>query len=225
MRANHYRQIFPCQFAGDETEAKRSLKLWMSKLMNVPIADVPDEGLVERAKAGGLEAYSERVRRHRERIFRTVYRFARDHGDADDLAQETFLQAFRQLGRFRENSGFYTWLYRIAVNLSLNFLKKKKREMGRQVLDEQTADERPAPDFTPERASQNSELRGCLERAVDSLPLSYKSVFILVVQEGMSHGEAACILGCSANTVSWRMHKARKMLQGKLRPVLGEVSG
>ena len=193
--------------------------------MDVPMSDVPDEGLVERAKGGELEAYSELVRRHRERIFRTVYRFAGDHGDADDLAQETFLQAFRQLGRFREQSGFYTWLYRIAVNLSLNFLKKKKREMGRQALDDRAADEHPAPDFTPELASQNSELRARLDQAVESLPLSYRSAFILVAQEGMSHGQAGRILGCSANTVSWRMHKARKMLQERLKPVLGEVSG
>lgn len=197
----------------------------MSNSMNLLMTDVSDEGLVERAKQGDLDAYSELVRRYRERIYRTIYRFTRDHGDTDDLAQETFLQAFREIGRFREKSGFYTWLYRIAVNLSLNFLKRKKREMGRQEFDERFVDQRQAAGFSPESASLNKELHDCVNEAVESLPMPYKTSFILVVQEGMSHSQAARVLGCSENTVSWRLHKARKMLQARLRHVLGEVSG
>ena len=188
------------------------------------INNVSDEGLVGRAKQGDLEAYSELVRRHREMVYRTVLRFTRDHGDADDLAQETFLRAYREIRRFREKAGFSTWLYRIAVNLSLNNLKRKKREMGRQEFDESCGDRQPAPGFSPESASQSAELQVCLGNAVDSLPRAYKTSFVLVVYEGMSHGQAARILGCSENTVSWRLHKARKMLQARLRPIVGGVS-
>jgi RNA polymerase sigma-70 factor (ECF subfamily) len=193
---------------------------WVSGVIN----DVSDEGLVGRAKQGDLEAYSELVRRHRERVYRTVLRFTRDHGDADDLAQETFLRAFREIRRFREKAGFSTWLYRIAVNLSLNHLKREKREMGRQEFVESFADRQPAPGFSPESAFRSAEFQARLNDAVDSLPPAYKTSFVLVVYEGMSHGQAARILGCSENTVSWRLHKARKMLQAKLLPILGEVS-
>ena len=192
--------------------------------MNGVMDDVSDGSLVGRAKLGDLEAFSELVRRHRERIYRTISRFARDHGDTDDLAQETFLQALREIRRFREKSEFSTWLYRIAVNLSLNHLKRKKREMGRQEFDDRFADRHPAAGFSPESASEGAEFQACLGRAVDSLPPAYRSSFVLVVSEGMSHGQAARILGCSENTVSWRLHKARKMLQARLRPILGEVT-
>ena len=192
--------------------------------MSDVINDVSDEGLVGRAKQGDLEAYSELVRRHREMVYRTVLRFTRDHGDADDLAQETFLRAYREIRRFREKAGFSTWLYRIAVNLSLNHLKRKNREMGRQEFDESFADRNPAPGFSPESAFRSAEFQARLNDAVDSLPPAYKTSFVLVVYEGMSHGQAARILGCSENTVSWRLHKARKMLQAKLLPILGEVS-
>jgi RNA polymerase sigma-70 factor (ECF subfamily) len=193
--------------------------------MSGSASDVPDEGLVEQAKQGDLEAYSELVRRYRERIYKTIYRFTRNHGDTDDLAQDTFLQAYREIGRFREKSGFYTWLYRIAVNLSLNFLKRTKREMGRLAFDERFMEQKQAVGFSPETSSLNRELQDCLDEAVAALPLAYKTSFILVVYEGMSHRQAARILGCSENTISWRIHKARKMLQARLRPVVGEVSG
>jgi len=186
--------------------------------------DVSDERLVGLVKQGDLEAYSELMRRHRERVYRTIFRFTRNHGDADDLAQETFLRAYREIRRFREKAGFSTWLYRIAVNLSLNHLKRQKREMGRREFDESFADREPAPGFSPESASGSAEFQAHLSDAVDSLPPAYRTSFVLVVYEGMSHGQAARVLGCSENTVSWRLHKARKMLQARLRPLLGGVS-
>ncbi len=192
--------------------------------MNGVSNDVSDDQLVDRAKQGDREAYSGLVRRHREPIYRTIFRFTRDHGDTDDLAQETFLQAFRELPQFRGQAGFSTWLHRIAVNLSLNHLKRKKREMDRRDFDERFAERTPAPCLTPEAAALSAEFQARLADAVDALPPAYKASFVLVVQEGMSHGLAACALGCSENTVSWRLHRARKMLQARLRPVLGEVS-
>ncbi len=96
--------------------------------------------------------------------------------------------------------------------------------MGRREFDESFADRQPAPGFSPESASGSAEFQARLSDAVDSLPPAYRTSFVLVVYEGMSHGQAARILGCSENTVSWRLHKARKMLQARLRPLLGGVS-
>jgi RNA polymerase sigma-70 factor (ECF subfamily) len=95
----------------------------------------PEESLVEDARRGGREAFAELVRRHERRVYGIVLRLARDPADADDLAQEVFMTAWRAIGSFRSGSSFYTWLYRIAVNTSLSFLKKRGREKGRSPRD------------------------------------------------------------------------------------------
>lgn len=186
--------------------------------------DAEEEKLVELAGSGDLEASSELVRRYRDRIYRTIQRFTRNQSDTDDLVQETFLRAFRDLRSFGRRSGFYTWIYRIAVNQCLNFLKKKGKEMGREEFADQLNDHRRPAFGSPESAASAEELRDRLSAAIDSLPLPYRACFTLVVFQGMTHCQAAGVLGCSEKTVSWRMHKARKMLQARLRPYLGEVS-
>jgi RNA polymerase sigma-70 factor (ECF subfamily) len=191
--------------------------------MTLFMQDRNDEELVEEAKKGNREAYSELVRKYRGRIYQTIYRFTRNHGDTDDLAQETFLEGFRALRRFRQESGFYTWIFRIAVNLSLNFLKKRKNKTGRGNYEESLAVPAEARLSSPESISMNREFGERLEEAVDSLALPYRMAFVLVAFQGMTHGEAARILGCSENTVSWRMHKARKILQARLGPYFKEA--
>jgi RNA polymerase sigma-70 factor (ECF subfamily) len=191
--------------------------------MKAEMSHAADKNLVELAKNGDLEAYAELVRRYRERIYRTICLFTHDHNDADDLAQETFLQGFKALRHFNQKSQFYTWIFRIAVNLSLNFMKKKKRETKWEGDMERLPDPGQESASSPESASSGRELGVRLREAIDSLPLIYRAAFNLVVFQEMSHGEAARVLGCSENTVSWRMHKARKMLQTKMRPYLGEV--
>lgn len=195
----------------------------MSNKMKPFMNEWPDDKLVEQAKNGDLDAYSELIRRYQERIYRTIYRYVKNHSDADDLAQETFLQAFKALKRFRQKAGFYTWIFRIGVNQSLNFLKKKKKEMYEHEYEENLLGREQPSLSSPESASVSKELGERLNEALDSLPLPYKSSFILVVFQGMTHGEAARVLRCSENTVSWRMYKARKMLQARLRPYLDEV--
>jgi RNA polymerase sigma-70 factor (ECF subfamily) len=185
--------------------------------------DATDEALVEQAKKGDLDAYAEVVRRYRERLYHTIYRFTRSHSDTDDLVQDTFLRAFQELGRFRRKSAFYTWIYRIAVNLSLNFLKKRKRDLGREEYDDCRPEGKHPAASSPEFASMNLELSDKVNEAVEALPLPYRSSFILVAIQGMSHAEAAGVLNCAENTISWRMHKARKMLRTRLRPYFSEV--
>ena len=196
-----------------------------SSLSNKVKALMDDEGegrLVRQAQGGDLAAYTELVRRYRERIYQTIFRFTRNHEDTDDLAQETFLRAFKELRRFRRRSGFYTWIYRIALNLSFNYLKKRKKEMDWQERSRRLAAFKEGTPPGPESASASRELGGLLVDAVDSLPRAYNAAFSLVAFQGLSHRQAARVLGCSENTVSWRMHKARKFLQAKLRPFLKE---
>ncbi|MGQ9673593.1 MAG: RNA polymerase sigma factor [Candidatus Aminicenantales bacterium] len=186
------------------------------------IADVPEEELVERAQQGDQDAYAELVRRNQEAIYRIIYRFTKNHNDTDDLAQETFLRAFRGLGQFKRKANFSTWVFRIAINLSLNFLKKRKKEKGMKTLEE-TMTSQAEGAHCPDSTADFNELRRRLNEAIDGLPLPYRSTFIMVVLEGLNHRRVARILGCSENTISWRVHKARKMIQAKLRPYLGEA--
>ncbi len=185
----------------------------------------PEDRLVEEARKGGREAFAELVRRHERRVYGVVYRMAGDHSDADDLAQEVFMTAWRSIGSFRGGSSFYTWLYRIAVNASLTFLRKRAREKGREAFDENLGvpDRAHGAPSSPEASSAAIEFRGRAEEALLSLPAHFRSSFVLVAGEGLSHREAARVLGCSENTVSWRMHKARKILRARLRPWLEEV--
>ncbi len=183
-----------------------------------------DDQLVAHARKGDVDAFTELARRHQQKIFQTVLWMTKDQQDADDLCQETFLHAYKHLKKFKQKSSFYTWIYRIAVNLTLNFLKKKMRENRRSSMPVEDCfreDIGSTCAFSPEKSSLRKELRQKLKQAIDTLPDPYKISFVLVVFQGMSHSQASEVMGCSESTISWRMFKARKMLQGKLLPYLG----
>lgn len=183
--------------------------------------DLSDDQLVRKAKQDDLEAFAELARRYQEKIIRMILRLTKNRLDADDLAQETFLQAYKSLKGFKQKSNFYTWIYRIAMNLTLNFLKKSKREKLRQKIEIETLSIELSgcnASSSPEKNSVMNEFRRKIKEAIDSLPLPYRTSFILVEFQGMSHKQAAYVLRCSENTVAWRMHKARKLLQSSLRP-------
>lgn len=183
-----------------------------------------DDRLVEQAKRGDVEAFTELARRFEQKIHHTILALTRNLQDADDLAQETFMQAYKSLKDFKQQASFFTWLYRIAINLTLNFLKRKKKEKMKETLNEGLPHQlnSKASVHSPQQDSLQKELSEKLQEAIDSLPALYRTSFVLVVFQEMSHGEAARVLRCSENTVSWRMHKARKMLQAKLKPYLRE---
>jgi RNA polymerase sigma-70 factor (ECF subfamily) len=190
--------------------------------MNGNMADFADDHLVKQAKQGDVDAFTELVRHFQEKIYHTILSLTRNQQDAYDLAQETFMHAYKSLRSFKQRSTFYTWIYRIAMNLTLNFLKKKKRDEKREVHVEDYSLDVKSADITlsPEGHSIKKELSEKLKEAVDSLPLAYRASFVLVVFQGLNHTQAANILRCSENTISWRMHRARKMLQQKLKPYL-----
>jgi len=183
-----------------------------------------DNQLVVHASQGDVDAFTELARRYREKVFQTILWMTRNQQDADDLCQEAFLHAYKHLKKFKRRSSFKTWIYRISVNLTLNFLKRKLREKKRipnPIEDCFEGDNDVLHHLSPEKKSLRKELRKKLNQAIDSLPDPYKMSFVLVVFQGMSHSQASKVLGCSENTVSWRMFKARKMLQSKLHPYLG----
>jgi RNA polymerase sigma-70 factor (ECF subfamily) len=194
--------------------------------MNENMPEIAEDALVAQAKSGRMEAYTELVRRVQVKIYNTIFGMTRNHEDADDLTQDTFMYAYKALGHFKEKSSFYTWVYRIAVNLTLNNLKKKGREKGWEDFEDNAAvlEKEEYAALSPEGDSLKREFREKLEQAVKSLAPAYKAAFTLVVLQEMSHGRAAEILGVSENTVSWRMFKARKMLQEKLKPYLDEAN-
>jgi RNA polymerase sigma-70 factor (ECF subfamily) len=183
-----------------------------------------DDQLVVHARKGDVDAFTELARRHHEKVFQTILWMTKNRQDADDLCQEAFLHAYKHLKKFKQKSSFYTWMYRIAVNLTLNFLKKRMREKKRSAkpVEDCIQEGGVFPDrFSPEKSSLRKELRQKLKQAIDSLPDPYKMSFVLVVIQGMSHSQASEVLGCSESTISWRMFKARKLLQNKLLPYLG----
>jgi RNA polymerase sigma-70 factor (ECF subfamily) len=186
--------------------------------------DEPDDNqLVAEAKKGNLEAFGLLVERYQNRLYQIVRRFVPSHEDADDLIQETWMQAFRALPSFREEAGFYTWIYRIALNLTINFLRKQKKE--KQWESYEFWEKGPEENLGKKlRATEEDpglyELREKIEMAIKKLPLPYRSAFILVTQEGLNYRQVAKILGCSENTVAWRMFKAREKLQKELQPYL-----
>lgn len=184
--------------------------------------DGNDGHLVTKAKRGDAEAFAELARRCQEKIYYTILALTKNQQDASDLVQEAFMQAFKSLRSFKQRSSFTTWIYRIAVNLTLNFLKRKQRKGTQEPLDESQSLDKGTVDssLSPEGQSLKKELSEKLQSAIDSLPLAYRASFTLVVFQGMTHSQAARVLKCSENTLSWRMHKARKMLQESLKPYL-----
>lgn len=190
--------------------------------MEVPrsMEDMSDDSLVQEAKKGDPEAFTELVRRYQRKIYSTIFQFTRNHHDTNDLAQETFMNAFKSLKKFRQQANFYTWLYRIAVNITMNFLRIKHREKGREEFmeDQLPSEEIKFSTSSPENHSLKKEFQEKLKEAVESMPLAYKATFVLIAFQEMTHAQAAKVLRCSEKTVSWRMHKARKLLRNELMP-------
>lgn len=184
--------------------------------------ELSDDLLVGRAKARDPDAFRQLVERHRRKVYGIAWGMTGNHGDADDIAQETFVKAYRRLGEFEGQSGFYTWLYRIATNCSLDLLRRKGRRAERDLEGVLDAAERPLPlrRGTPPDARREAaagELREAVRRGVSELPGKHRAALVLHDIEGMPHDEIARMLGCSPGTVRSRLHYARLAMQRKLR--------
>jgi len=187
----------------------------------------PEEGtLVKRARQGDLGAYDELVRRYQERIYSTVYHMTSNHEDANDLAQEAFIKAYQALKTFKGGSSFYTWVYRIAVNKTINFLKQRKNKTHMS-LDDLDFNAEHDPDLvalisekTPRREINLAELHEKLNEAMQRLSEPHRLVVTLHDVQGLSHEEIAEIMECNIGTVRSRLFYARQQLQAYLSDYL-----
>jgi RNA polymerase sigma-70 factor (ECF subfamily) len=182
--------------------------------------------LVRRARGGDLEAYDVLVKRYQERIFATIYHMTSNHEDANDLAQESFIKAFQALKSFKGGSSFYTWLYRIAVNKTINFLKQRKNRVHMSLNDlDFNTENNPdlvalISDKTPRRDAGLKELQEKLNAALLKLSEPHRLVVVLHDVQGQSHEEIAQIMDCNIGTVRSRLFYARQQLQSLLADYL-----
>src|SRR5450759_2056939 len=197
-------------------------------LQDSPEAPAPPEEmeLVRRARKGDLSAYDELVRRYQERIYATVYHMTSNHEDANDLAQEAFIKAFQALKSFKGGSSFYTWVYRIAVNKTINFLKQRKNR-AHMSLDDLDFNAEHDPDLvalisdkTPRREVALAELQEKLNAAMQKLSEPHRLAVTLHDVQGLSHEEIAKIMECNVGTVRSRLFYARQQLQAYLSDYL-----
>ncbi len=182
--------------------------------------------LVKHARRGDLAAYDELVKRYQQRIYATLYNMTGNHEDANDLAQDAFIKAFSALQSFKGGSTFYTWVYRIAVNRTINFLKQRKNKYHLSLNDmDFNAENDPdlvalISDKTPNREVGLNELQKKLNEALLKLSEPHRIVVVLHDVQGQSHEDIAEILGCNIGTVRSRLFYARQQLQGYLAEYL-----
>jgi RNA polymerase sigma-70 factor, ECF subfamily len=190
--------------------------------IDLPLAELPDALLVREAKIGSSPAYAELTGRYQDRIFTLVLGQIQSREDAIDLTQEIFVRAHRKLESFREDSLFYTWLYRIALNACIDFRRRRGRtpepfsldadlrvEMGYEPSDERATS-------NPEMALENKELGRYLRDCIQALPEVLRLAVILHDIEGLPQKEIARILGCPLGTVKSRIQRGRYELREKL---------
>lgn len=187
------------------------------------LAELDDEALVRESVAGRREAFDVIVERHRRSIYQVCYRFVNNHEDASDLAQEVFVRAWRALPRFKGDAALSTWLYRIAVNLSLNTIRARKATRDSTPSDDPRieallTETRPSQGSDPAAQTHQRQLAVALCEGIDKLSDTLRTTLILVCIDGVGHDEASKILGCPEGTVAWRVHEARR----KLREYLAE---
>ncbi len=198
----------------------------MPETASIPDASTPagmlEGDLVRRARNGDLNAYDELVKRYQERIYATIYHMTANHEDANDLAQDSFIKAYRALKSFKGGSSFYTWLYRIAVNKTINFLKQRRNKHHYSLNDlDFNTEHNPdlvalISDKTPHREVGLTELQKKLNEALMRLSEPHRMVVVLHDVQGQSHEEIAEIMDCNIGTVRSRLFYARQQLQGYL---------
>src|SRR3954469_22072937 len=194
-------------------------------------SDVSETDLVKRCQDGDSEAFDELVTRYRTRVFGMIYNMVHSEQDAWDLAQDAFLKAWKSIKRFRGQSSFYTWIYRIVMNVTIDWLRKKQvKGSGAEFddaiqLKEIDPASRPVPKAhaLPHERMQHGEIRSRIDAAIEQLSPEHRAVILMKEMEDMQYHEIAESLGCSIGTVMSRLFYARKKLQNLLRDVYENV--
>jgi RNA polymerase sigma-70 factor (ECF subfamily) len=194
-------------------------------------ADVSELDLVKRCQAGDTEAFDELVTRYRTRIFAMIYNMVHNEQDAWDLAQDSFVKAWKSIKRFRGRSSFYTWIYRIVMNVTIDWLRKKQIKGAGVEFDDaiQLKEINPASktlpkaDPLPYERMERTEVRAKIDNAIAQLSPEHRAVILMKETEGMQYHEIAEALGCSIGTVMSRLFYARKKLQSLLKDVYENI--
>lgn len=184
-----------------------------------------DQDLVARVQQGDKSAYDLLVIKYQHKIIQLVNRYVKDPAEAQDVAQEAFIKAYRAIGKFRGDSAFYTWLYRIAINTAKNYLVARSRRSSDYEIDIQDAEQvQNAPELkgmdTPEQNLINEEIIQTIKSAIDKLPEEMRMAITLREFEGMSYEEIAEAMACPVGTVRSRIFRAREAIDNKLNPLL-----
>jgi RNA polymerase sigma-70 factor (ECF subfamily) len=189
--------------------------------------EVSEASAIERAKRGDAEAFQVLYDKHKRRVYSLCLRMTANTAEAEDLAQEAFLQLYRKIATFRGESAFSTWLHRLSVNVVLMHLRKKS--LPSVSLEETTQtgdDDSPPKDFGADDVALTGSIdRLQLQRAVQSLPPGYRTIFVLHDIEGYEHNEIAKIVGCSIGNSKSQLHKARMKLRDLLKTPRMEEAG
>lgn len=184
-----------------------------------------DEELVLRVQRGDKSAYDFLVIKYQHRIIQLVNRYIKDPSEAQDVAQEAFIKAYRALADFRGEAAFFTWLYRIAINTAKNYLLSRSRRNANYQVDIQDAEAlENAPQLqgleTPERELLNQEIIDAINASIEELPEDMRTAIVLREFEGMSYEEIAEAMDCPVGTVRSRIFRAREAIDNKLNPLL-----
>lgn len=184
-----------------------------------------DQELVRRVQQGDKKAFDLLVIKYQQRIAKLISRYVRDQDEVQDVAQEAFIKAYRALPRFRGDSAFYTWLYRIAINTAKNYLVAQGRRPPATDVDAEEAvyvdgGMRLSDRDTPEQLVQRDEIERVIFDTIDSLPEELRTAITLREMEGLSYEEIAVTMDCPIGTVRSRIFRAREAIEIKLKPLL-----
>jgi RNA polymerase sigma-70 factor (ECF subfamily) len=184
-----------------------------------------DQALVEQVQRGEKQAFDVLVLKYQNKIIQLVNRYVHDSDEARDVAQEAFIKAYRAIGRFRGDSAFYTWLYRIAINTAKNYLVANGRRPPRSDIDAQDAEQYEGATglkeyATPERLLLKDEIQEAIATAIDELPDDLRTAITLRELEGLSYEEIAQTMDCPIGTVRSRIFRARDAIDTRLKPLL-----
>lgn len=185
-----------------------------------------DQLLVERVQKGDKRAFDLLILKYQHRIVSLVSRYVSDHAEAQDVAQEAFIKAYRAIGRFRGDSAFYTWLYRIAINTAKNWIVAKNRRPPASDVDAVDAEqygisERMKETSTPENEMMREEIERTVYGTIAELPEDLRTAIMLREMDGMSYEEIATTMECPIGTVRSRIFRAREAIDEKLKPLIG----
>ena len=184
-----------------------------------------DAELVKRVQAGDTVAFDILVQKYQHKVVNLVGRFVSDQTECYDITQDAFIKAYRAIGKFRGDSQFYTWLYRIAANTAKNYLASRARKSPTYSVDVDDAEhfegESGLKEYaTPENLLLTEEIKSTVFKAIEALPDDLKSAITLREIEGLSYEEIAEVMGCPIGTVRSRIFRARDVIDKELRPLL-----